>query len=441
MLAKMDIKDAYRIVPTHSDDYHLLGISWNGHTYVDRALPFGLRSAPKIFSAIADVIAWVLYQEGVGRQLHYLDDFLILGAPGSEETAHALKTSMRVLHSLNIPMAEHKTEGPTTALCFLGIWIDTITFELRLPADKLAQLQDQIQSWGIRKFCRRRELESLLGHLSHAATVVKNGKTFLRQLFTLLASTERPYQFIRLNHSARADILWWKTFLHDWNGLSFFPRANPTIEVLSDASGSFGCGAFSLVYGWFQLEWPPSWQEFNITAKELVPVVVAASLWGPRWRHQCVCFRSDNMAVVDLLRCRTSRDPLLMHLLHCLVFYASTYIFDFMAVHIPGVHNTAADALSRNNLTLFSSLFPQIARVIPPQAVVDLLVQSRPDWGSQTWTDLFRSSLTKESQEPPMQCTDLAGPITSTSAPSSANLHSPSSSTQCANLQHLCPNQ
>ena len=57
---KLDIKDAYRIVPVHLDDYHLLGIKWKGSTYVDRALPFGLRSAPKIFNAIADVIAWVL---------------------------------------------------------------------------------------------------------------------------------------------------------------------------------------------------------------------------------------------------------------------------------------------------------------------------------------------------------------------------------------------
>ena len=48
-LIKLDIKDAYRIVPVHPADYNLLGITWRGNTYLDRALPFGLRSAPKVF--------------------------------------------------------------------------------------------------------------------------------------------------------------------------------------------------------------------------------------------------------------------------------------------------------------------------------------------------------------------------------------------------------
>jgi len=59
-LIKLDIKDVFRIVSVHPLDYHLLAIHWGGNTYVDRALPFGLHSAPKIFTAVADFIAWVL---------------------------------------------------------------------------------------------------------------------------------------------------------------------------------------------------------------------------------------------------------------------------------------------------------------------------------------------------------------------------------------------
>ena len=73
-LVKLDIKDAYRIIPVYPADYWLLGISWRGNTYVDRALPFGLRSAPKIFSAVADALSWVLHQLGIEHHLHYLDD-------------------------------------------------------------------------------------------------------------------------------------------------------------------------------------------------------------------------------------------------------------------------------------------------------------------------------------------------------------------------------
>ena len=57
LLAKCDLKCAYRMVPVHPDDQHLLGISWRGSTYSDTAPPFGLRSAPKVFSAVANTLA------------------------------------------------------------------------------------------------------------------------------------------------------------------------------------------------------------------------------------------------------------------------------------------------------------------------------------------------------------------------------------------------
>ena len=84
-LVKLDMKDAYCIVPLHPQDHHLLEISW------ERTLPFGLRSALKIFSVVTDMIAWALQCAGVQHQLHYLDDFLFMGAPawyeGSSQTS------------------------------------------------------------------------------------------------------------------------------------------------------------------------------------------------------------------------------------------------------------------------------------------------------------------------------------------------------------------
>ena len=53
-LAKFDIESAYRLIPVHGDDRPLLGMRWREKTYIDSALPFGLRSAPKVFTAVAD---------------------------------------------------------------------------------------------------------------------------------------------------------------------------------------------------------------------------------------------------------------------------------------------------------------------------------------------------------------------------------------------------
>ena len=43
-LIKIDLSNAYRMVPVHPVDQSLLGIRWQGETFIDRALPFGLRS-------------------------------------------------------------------------------------------------------------------------------------------------------------------------------------------------------------------------------------------------------------------------------------------------------------------------------------------------------------------------------------------------------------
>lgn len=46
LIAKMDIKKAYRMVPVHPADRWLRGMRWDGKVFVDKTLPFGLRSAP-----------------------------------------------------------------------------------------------------------------------------------------------------------------------------------------------------------------------------------------------------------------------------------------------------------------------------------------------------------------------------------------------------------
>ena len=52
---------AYRNIPIHPKDKIYLGMQWNGSIYVDMVLCFGLRSAPLLFSAVADGLLWISY--------------------------------------------------------------------------------------------------------------------------------------------------------------------------------------------------------------------------------------------------------------------------------------------------------------------------------------------------------------------------------------------
>ena len=141
LMAKLDLKSAYRMVPVHQDDHHLLGIQWRGVVYYDKALPFGLRSAPKIFTAVADALAWAMTLRGITYLLHYLDDFFFCSPPGSPACQQALQIAIPLCSELGFPTAPEKTFGPATIITFLGIEIDSVRQELRLPQDKLVRLQ------------------------------------------------------------------------------------------------------------------------------------------------------------------------------------------------------------------------------------------------------------------------------------------------------------
>ncbi len=87
LLAKFDIKSAYRILPIHSEDRFLFGMRWKGKIFIDLCLAFGLRSACKILIDFADMLEWVLkFRTPIQFLSHYLGDFLLAG-PTSSTTA------------------------------------------------------------------------------------------------------------------------------------------------------------------------------------------------------------------------------------------------------------------------------------------------------------------------------------------------------------------
>ena len=99
-------------------------------------------------------------------------------APSTNNGAHVLAVVLRVLGHLRVPVALHKTEGPSMVVTFLGILVDTTLFELWLPGEKVMHLQSLIHEWIRKQACTRKELECLLGHLAHAASVVRPGQPF-----------------------------------------------------------------------------------------------------------------------------------------------------------------------------------------------------------------------------------------------------------------------
>ena len=103
-MAKMQ---AYRHIPVHPQDRFLLGMMWQGKVYVDTILPFGLRSAPLIFTAVADAAQWVMHKEGASIIFHYID-FITLGAKGSQECLHNSTVMDRTCERQACPQSQSK---------------------------------------------------------------------------------------------------------------------------------------------------------------------------------------------------------------------------------------------------------------------------------------------------------------------------------------------
>ena len=289
-------------------------------------------------------------------------------------------------------------EGPSTTLTFLGIKINTVSRELHLPRGKLLRLKEVLEEWR-RKALRRtsvtkHQLDVLVGLLSDAAQVVPAGRPFIRQLIDAKSKLKKAAHFTRLSPGCKADIFWWSAYMEGWNGIGLFPSRAMGPSITADASGSWGCGAF--LEGpllWFQVQWPEDWSSVNIAAKELFPLAIAVAIWGPHCRDCQISIYSDNQAVVSALATWSAKDRYLSHLLRSL--FLAHYNITYRAQHIAGRRNRAADALSRNNINDFFSVFPQAPKSPSsiPASLLTLLLDTKLQWTSTHWKELFRSSL------------------------------------------------
>lgn len=339
---------------------------------------------------------------GVSFSLHFIDDFLTMGRAKTGQCARNLNIVKSTSKKNGTPLKQVKIVGPTTCLDFLGIELDTERFQMRLSEEKIVGLKKVLNQWEKRRACKKRELLSLIGKLSHACKIVRPGRIFLRRMIETSCKCSQLDHWIRLTEEFRADLAWWESFLRVWNGRSLLDgkwlRAQPDVVFASDASGSWGYGA---VWGeqWVQGQWEESWGKVNIATKELLPIVISCAVWGPQWCCKLVLNQCDNMAVVDIMKAQRSKDPTIMHLLRCLHFICAYWEIELRVEHIPGKMNVVADAVSRNLLQVMESADLERNPVQVPGELWRLLVVERPDWLQPTWRSLLTASLTRVSHQ------------------------------------------
>ena len=215
-----------------------------------------------------------------------------------------------------MPIAPEKTVGPSTILTFAAIQLDTNTMEARLPADKILKTHSILSKFLCRKKAQLKEVQSLIGMLNFACTVVLPGRAFLQRLIDLTKGINAPLYRIRRTRSVKADLGLCKFFLDDFNGWSFILSddwlPSNVLNLYTDAAGGLGFGA---IFGnfWCYGPWSDEWKKLNIVVLEFFPIVLSVILWGHMMRNHRILFYTDNAALVEIIK-TISRDSTVIYL-------------------------------------------------------------------------------------------------------------------------------
>ena len=59
LMCKLDITDAFKLVPLKPKFWNMFGIKWKGLYYFYHRLVFGCRSSPKIFDQLSIAVCWI----------------------------------------------------------------------------------------------------------------------------------------------------------------------------------------------------------------------------------------------------------------------------------------------------------------------------------------------------------------------------------------------
>ena len=294
----------------------------------------------------------------------YLDDFLVLGHT-KEEAQLAQNIVIKILRYLGFYISWAKVTPPSQICRYLGLDIDSIEMELRLPKDKLEKLILSVNTFKDKSSISKKELESLGGLLSHCSHVVDGGRTHSRRFYDLYkVILNNNLKRIKLGLAAKEDLKWWANFAKTFNGKKKIIYPEYELPLVSDSS----LKGFAIYKGeeWLAGSWDdslkldndkcnhiissPSFDDYdktNINELELWPIISGLRVWYPDLKGKSVSIFTDNTQVYHMVRKGTSSNKTCMQWLREIFWICKIYKIRLVPYYINTKNNLVADTLSR----------------------------------------------------------------------------------------------
>ena len=345
----VDLKDAYLHIPILPEDRRFLSFRLQGRTFCFRTLPFGLSTAPRVFTRVARVFGAYLRRLGIQIFL-YLDDWLIV----AETREAAARDTTRVVQEARnfgwIINLEKSDLQPSQTPTFLGAVLDFVQARARPTQERILAVQEGARVLLGSPLSSARAWLVFLGYLASLVDLVPWCRYHMRDLqFHLLRYFDPASGDLRLMVPLSSEVIpaiqWWLSETHLTVGVIFRPPKESAI-LITDASLS-GWGA---TLGAHQVAgfWSGEWLHRHINVLELEAVHRAVLHFAPQLLNRCVLLKTDNTTVVAYLnRQGGTRSRQMWSLTKVLLSWCMNHGVLIKAIHLPGKENTIADSLSR----------------------------------------------------------------------------------------------
>jgi len=348
----IDLKDAYLHVPVHKDHQRFLAFSYRNTDYVFRAMPFGLSTAPRVFTRISRTIVAFLRRRGF-TVFAYLDDWLIVG-PSRSETARVTSVTVSLLESLGwVINMEKSSLIPSQSVIYLGARLDFERGTISASEKRAETLVQLASDFPLQRQRQAREWLRLLGVMASLVDIIPLCKLRMRPLqFNLLSqyspASDDLSKRVTLEQGVEEDLAWWTSQRNVGTGRPFQdPR--PLVSFNTDASLS-GWGA---VLGTLSTsgQWTEEEAQRHINWLELEAVHRAILHWSSLLQeHRATVVSDSTTAVAYINRQGGTKSRTLYRLARAILETCEGLRISLRATHLAGKENTAADALSRQKL-------------------------------------------------------------------------------------------
>ena len=299
--------------------------------------------------------------------VNYLDDYFFAALLKAACDAQ-VREFLDICKLIKFPVSIEKTYWGTTVLVFLGLLIDTAEQVVRIPKEKVDKALLLIKEIIMKKKATVLQIQKLCGTLNFLCKCVIPGRVFLNRTYSIIANPNlKQHHHVNINVENKLDLTVWKTFLENPNVfvrpfMDFDTVTSQEIDMYSDASGVLGFGAYCNV-NWTYGLWPSEYLEKrnpSIDYLELFGLTVGVILWIHKFKNRSVMLFCDNTGMRDMVNANCGKNKNCMALLRLVIAECLVHNVRLKVKYVKSEHNGKADALSRNQLTRFRQLGPNM---------------------------------------------------------------------------------